>query len=241
MKKKSQSLGRPTDPYPGDWAELKAALADTLRAYNTYQIGSGDFAGRSPEEWLALKVGAGWRALIADDTLLDSAFCDQKSYTVHRRTIRIGPRRFTHPELDQRPDVTSVEVALPWRRAERPLFRIDPESPWLRLEIDQAYAADSLAGVQASKRRQRASAEGIKRLEAVGPEIDAFELVRTEHFSPISPVNNPIQLVDLSDGSVLRLAQARNDAGTGLKDTAEERWKRQMSELERWEGRTRAS
>jgi hypothetical protein len=76
MAKKTQAVGKPPAPYPGDWDRFCATVLELIQAHNLRPVG-GAWAGRSPQAWFSEKVEAGWRPTAVEASALDAAFAEE--------------------------------------------------------------------------------------------------------------------------------------------------------------------
>ena len=173
MATKTQTLGRPPLPYPGDWEDFCRTLNGLIRAHNHRPIG-GARKGKSPESWFAQKVKEGWRPASVAPTDLDAAFANQDSRRVDRGVLKIGGKRYTHEHLVALPSRTSVDLALPWRRGAPPLARI--QGSWVYLEPEKLYPARWIEGAKASSARQRRQSAHVSGLAREAPVVDPVKL-----------------------------------------------------------------
>ena len=173
MAAKTQTVGKPPRPYPGDWDGFCRTVQGLIRSHNHRRVG-GARLGRSPEDWLARKVEDGWRAIHVDPLALDAAFSDPDSRRLDRGVLKIHGRRYTHEGLAVLPSRTVVDLALPWRRNAPPLARVGGE--WVYLEPEQVYPARWVEGARDSSRRQRRQAQYVSSLAREAPAVDPVAL-----------------------------------------------------------------
>lgn len=172
LAKKTQALGKPPQPYPGEWEAFRDTVKELVRAHNHRPVG-GQWAGRSPAAWFEEKVQAGWRPVGAEPCELDAAFSDTDSRRIDRGVLKINGRRFTHERLVALPSRTVIDLALPWRRDAPPLARID--GSWVYLQPDAAYPARWIEGARESGRRQAQLNRHVSALAKDAPAIDPVE------------------------------------------------------------------
>lgn len=173
MAKKTQTVGKPPHPYPGDWCEFCRTLAGLIHAHNHRPVGGGR-GGRSPQDWLAQKSAEGWRPAQVDAVALDAAFADSDSRRVDRGVLKIGGKRYTHASLTALPSRTVVDLALPWRRGAQPLAKLG--GAWVYLEPETLYPARWIEGARESERRQRRQASHVAGLAKEAPDVDPVAL-----------------------------------------------------------------
>ena len=169
MAKKTQTVGKPPQPYPGSWGEFCATVRGLIGAHNLRPVG-GPWAGASPQDWFREKVDAGWRPAVVDELALDAAFADSDSRRVDRGVLKINGNRYSHPELTALPSRTVVDLALPWRRDTPPLARIGGN--WVYLAREVLYPARWVEGARESNRRQKAQNRHVSRLARDAAEVD---------------------------------------------------------------------
>lgn len=170
LAQKTQTVGRPPQPYPESWQEFCADLQGLIGAYHNRPVG-GPWRGRSPNEWLHEKVAAGWRSSQVEPLSLDAAFSDHDTRRVDRGVVSVKGQRFTHPALTALPSRTVVDLALPWRRGAAPLARI-PQIGWVCLSRDVAFPARWIEGARESRRRQQGQSRYVAGLSKEAPSID---------------------------------------------------------------------
>lgn len=176
MRSKTQNVGKPPEPFKGPWAEFCDLLAAGLKVFNRTPVG-GQWAGRSADDWLQMKVDAGWRPAQVAPSTLDAAFCDFETRLVLKGVLSIGGETYHHPVLSGLPSRTKVTIARPWRRGADPLFR-DPHGSWAYLERELALPAMWPEGAKESARRQLSHVRAIKALAAEAPQIDPLAITR---------------------------------------------------------------
>lgn len=172
LAKMTQALGKPPQPYPGEWEEFRDTVQELVRAHNHRPVG-GLWADRSPAAWFAEKVEAGWRPVGVEPCELDAAFADTDSRRIDRGVLKINGRRFTHEALVALPTRTVVDLALPWRRDAPPLARIN--GGWIYLRPDAPYPARWIEGARESGRRQTQLNRHVSALAKDAPTIDPVE------------------------------------------------------------------
>jgi len=175
MAQKTQSVGKPPQPFPGTWEDFSATLRDLITTYNHRPVG-GLWRDRSPQAWFEEKVASGWRAARVDDASLDAAFSDADSRRLDRGVLKIGGLRYSHERLAALPHRTVVDLALPWRRGRPPLARIDGQ--WVYLAVDAPYPARWIDGARESSRRQTRQSAHVRALANDAPAIDPVDLKR---------------------------------------------------------------
>lgn len=172
MAKKTQNVGKATQPYRGSWEAFCRQVDNMIRGFNDQPVG-GQWKGRSPQAWLAEKIAAGWRPAVIDPLALDSLFSDRETRRVERGgVVKIGGERWTHPTLATIPARTVIQLAMPWRRGEAPLFQA-PGEGWAYLSREIALPAEWTEGAQESRLRQCGHAKRIGKMAKVAPSLDA--------------------------------------------------------------------
>jgi hypothetical protein len=170
LAKKTQTVGQPPAPYPGSWEDFKREVLGLTGAFNNQPVG-GQWADKSPAQWLEAKVDAGWRPTHVDPLELDAAFCDHDSRRIDRGVIRYRGERYSHPALAALPHRRIVDLAVPWRRGAPPLAKI-PEQGWVALEREMAVPGRWQQGARLSARRQKAYEDTVARMAGEAPTID---------------------------------------------------------------------
>jgi hypothetical protein len=154
MAKKTQTVGKPPQPYPGSWGEFCATLQDLIAAHNLRPVG-GPWDGRSPEEWFQDKVAAGWRPATVDPPALDAAFADPDSRRVDRGVLKIkaaGTPTRASPPCPRAPSSTwrclGVETPSRWRGSTA------PGSIWSAISPTRRAGWKGLGNPAAARRRR---------------------------------------------------------------------------------------
>ncbi len=173
MAKKSETLGKPPEPYPGTWNDFCGVLRGLIAAQNLRPVG-GLWANRSPDDWYRQKHADGSRPATVDPLALDAAFADQDSRRVDRGIVKVRGERYTHSRLAALPSRTIVDLALPWRRASAPLARIDGE--WVALEREIALPARWIDGAHEAGRRRKAQDRHVRALAKDAPKLDPVDV-----------------------------------------------------------------
>jgi hypothetical protein len=199
MAKKTQAVGKPPAPYPGDWDRFCARVLELIQAHNLRPVG-GTRGGRSPQDWFVEKVADGWRPTAVDPSALDAAFADTDCRRVDRGVLKINGQRYSHEAIAALPARTVVDLALPWRRGARPLARVGGE--WVYLEPETLYPARWIEGARESSRRQAAQTRHVGALAKDAPRLD--------------PVRTKIEWAKRQDGAVRAAARHRLDLGADV-------------------------
>jgi hypothetical protein len=173
LASKTQTVGKPPEPYPGSWEEFCGVLKGLIAAYNLRPVG-GLWANRSPDDWFRQKHAEGWRPASVDPLALDAAFAYHDSRRVDRGVIKVRGERYTHESLAALPSRTIVDLALPWRRGSLPLARI--RGAWVELEREVVFPARWIEGAHESGRRKRAQDHHVHALAKDAPHVDPVEV-----------------------------------------------------------------
>jgi hypothetical protein len=234
MAKKTQTVGKPPKPYPGDWEAFCATVRDLIHAHNLRPVG-GAWAGASPETWFEGKVEAGWRPARVDGLALDAAFADTDSRRVDRGVLKIAGKRYSHPTLAALPSRTVVDLALPWRRDAPPLARI--AGAWVYLQREVLYPARWVEGARESSHRQKAQNQHVSGLARDAARVDPVAAkLRWASRTAKTPIRSSTLSLDLgaeiADRATARRAAQETDAAPSR---AELRRAREMALTERLE------
>lgn len=234
MAKKTQSVGKPTAPFSGDWDQFCAVVGELIRAYNFRPVG-GAWANRSPESWLSEKISNGWRPVTVAPAELDAAFAESDSRRVDRGVLKIAGRRYTHDLLAALPSRTVVDLALPWRRGAAPLANLG--GSWVYLQPERLYPARWIEGARESSRRQKLQADHVAALKRQAPLIDPVQIkiewARQQGRSPVTPASPPVDLGE--DVRELGKAVRPTSEAPSQLTAAERRRAREMALTERLE------
>jgi hypothetical protein len=238
LAKKTQALGKPPQPYPGDWEQFCSTVKELIKAHNHRPVG-GPWAGRSPETWFGEKVHAGWRPARVDPSALDAAFADTDCRRVDRGVLKINGQRYSHEALVSLPSRTVVDLALPWRRGAAPLARVD--GAWVYLRPETLYPARWIEGARESGRRQTQLNRHVSALAKDAPKIDPIE-TKLRWAARLEPATIPLALPPLDLGGELhaRATVMRQPAPVpAAPPAAEQRRARELALTERLEAQQR--
>jgi hypothetical protein len=223
MTKKTQTVGRPPEPYAGSWDEFRQMLAGLLIGFNARPYQRQDGKSSAAARFKA-KVEAGWRPITVDPLIIDAAFSDRKELRIDRGTIKIGDRRFHHTALDSLPHRTKLTVALPWRRGGSPVLQL-PDGQWIGAHEDIPYLAEWKDGAKEAARRKRRYQKAASTLAGTAPQYDpvaaSLEIAARE-----VPLQIPGRADRLDGGGELRaIADGRAGASPSPTMTEQERAK----------------
>lgn len=234
LAKKTQTVGRPPKPYPGDWAEFCGAVQSLIAAYHLRPVG-GLWGDRSPQDWLRTKIDEGWRVVAADTADLDAAFSDQDSRRLDRGIVKINGVRFSHPELDRLPHRTVVDLALPWRRTMPPMAKV--RGHWIYLQRDIPVPARWIAGAQEADRRQVSQNRFVSSLGREAARVDPVSIKARLAAQAVALVPPKAMKLDLGSANAERRADgleaSRADAEAAKRAAAKRA--REMSLTEKLE------
>lgn len=172
MKKRIENVGKAPTPYPASFEAFCAQTDLLMLGWGDRPVG-GQWGKKSPMHWFADKVEAGWRPSIIDPLVIDCLFSDKETRRVEKGgVVNFKGERWTHPTLASFPARTVVQLALPWRRGEAPLFQA-PGEDWAYLSRELSLPADWIEGAHESHRRQKAHAQRIHKMAKAVPALDA--------------------------------------------------------------------
>lgn len=171
LDKKVQRVGREAKPYPGSVEEFEAEFFLRLRDFESWEIGSGPFKGRSPTQIYRDHVAQGWRPVTVNRLALDCAFAKQiGDRKVDRGTITIGPNRFRHPDLAGLSG-RRVPLVQPYRRDAWPLADL-PGFGWVALEPEMLSLPGEIDGAIQTARMQKHHSGRSRKLKATANRVD---------------------------------------------------------------------
>jgi hypothetical protein len=237
MDKKIQRLGKKAAPFWGPVEEFEREFHLRLADFQSWPIGSGPFAGRSPMQVYHDHVANGWRPVRVNRLALDCAFAKQVGMRkIDRGVITIGPDRYHHPELAAFTG-RRVRIVKPYRRGSWPLAEL-PELGWVALEPELLTLPGDISGAIEASRQQTTRRKAVRRLESKAAPVDP--LANAEDRVVRLPTSAaPAPLVDvLMSPEAERFAGARIEADRKRADlqSAEQRLiARQKAETERLE------
>jgi hypothetical protein len=234
MRKKTTNHGREPTPFPGDEAQLRAAL-NTALAYYHVKPQTGHLAGASPNDCFARFVADGWTATLLDPQELAVAFSHQEV-----KPVRAGGR-FRLNGTDYRADALQ---ALAGRKVlvRRPMFG-DRETLFVFTEFGEfvsiatpetTYAFGAEAGAGEQGRRAAALNRQVRALEAearpavAGGEKAIAEVVEL-YGAPVRAL--PPETVVRLDPEYSAAARMAKNAPARLSDEADRKQARREEEF----------
>ena len=243
INKKTQTVGKPPKPYDGTFEEFVAEAKLRIADFESWEIMSGPFAGKSPREHFADHVASGWRPITVNGMALDSSFCDFETRRIDRGAVKVGTwGRCHHPELASLNGRT-LEIALPWRRDGYPLAKL-PELGWVHLEPEMYHLPQMIDGAIDASRSQRNFNKATRRKG--GALVDAAANINTRVAQlPTSAAPAPLMDVMLSTEAE-NFAGARIAADRAARDAPSEaerkaaRLMHETEELERYLARKKS-
>lgn len=233
---KVQTVGRPRSPYPGTFEQFVDEANRRILDFESWEIGSGPFEGRSPAGIYADHVAAGWRPVAVDPAAIDAAFCKRESRRVKQGVISFQGERWVHPEL---PTVNGrrVTLAIPYRRGAWPLVDL-PGLGWAYLQPEMLHLPGDIAGAIESSRLQRREVRAVAELRRAAGSID-LAANRNDRVTALPTRAAPAPLIDvLMSSEAEALASAAEGAAQRLlsaPSAAERRRARLMAETEELE------
>jgi hypothetical protein len=153
MNKKTQTVGKPPAPYPHHFERFIAEAEKRIADFESVELRSGPFKGRSPEQIYADHVAAGWRPVSVHPAALSAAFWERRTRLVDKGVVSIDGTRYRHPEL-ARLNRRTVTVAVSWQRGAWPVVEL-PELGWAYLEPEMYHLPGTVDGAIESGRLQR--------------------------------------------------------------------------------------
>lgn len=236
MNKKTQAVGKPTAPYPGTFEEFCEEALLRIQDFESWEIRSGPFKGKSPTQCYQEHCDNGWRPVTVNTLALDAAFSKPAQPMVRQGALSIGGTRYRHPELAAL-NGRKATVALPWRRGAYPLVKL-PDNGWAALEPEMLHLPGDIAGAIESGRMQKHNDKTTSALcRSVKPADLRQNLQDRVTALPTSAAPAPLIDVMLSSeaeefaGARLNAEQRRIDAPT----EEQRRIARQMAETEELE------
>lgn len=234
MNKKVQTVGRPRPPYPGSFADFVAEANKRILDFESVEIASGPFKGRSPAQCYQDHVEAGWRPVRVHPNALDAAFCKRDTRRVDRGTVSIDGTRYFHPELPNRRTVT---IALPYRRGALPLVDL-PDFGWTYLNQEMLHLPGDIAGAIESSRLQSRDVRRVGELRRHAGSIDLRQNL-DDRVAELPTRAAPAPLIDILMSSEAETIAAAREAGDrrllAAPTEAERRRARRMAETEELE------
>ncbi len=218
LKPLIETVGKPTEAYPGTIQALFADLERAIAVFNATPRDGRD--GRSATDLWQAAVNAGWRPAKADLATLTEVMSRPLTRTVKRGAIRIGNHDYTSDSLTWRFDLEGERVTVQ--------VPIDPELGWPPAVYDPAGAFVGLvqkklpfqwndpAGAHESTRLKALRRQGARALEDEAPPADVARDVQKfleRHGPPPDPPAGEIRELAGERG---RAAEARRLSGAQI-------------------------
>ena len=171
MKKKTQSVGKPVLPFPGDYEHLIEAVRNAVRLYNrTPQDALG---GISPDDAWEIAISDGWQPRKADTSILIEALCKKLERTVTRGAIRLNGKAYTGDDLMRRADLEGEKVTVSTSLFGFPPAVYDRSGQFVcEIHEDVAFHPLDPAGAREAGRRKTLRNQGGRELLAQHPPAD---------------------------------------------------------------------
>lgn len=205
QKKKTQNDGRLPEPFEGSWEDFSATVAGLVEHYHQRAIG-GQWADKSPNQWLQTKIDDGWRPILPRQFALEMAFCERKTVKLGKNGVRYNSKRYWHPEFGMLPGRGDIELLIPWRKDLDPIALL-PTGP-AKLSEDMPFPANDVSGAVESGRRQQDYKRAVARLDKDVPTVDpvSVKLRMARHGDKIAIPGRPRFLDQGADIHQLRPA-----------------------------------
>jgi len=212
MRKKTQSVGKPAQPFKGTIEDLIRAIQQAIAHYNATPQDALD--GAIPDEAWQSAISAGWRPRKADQATLAETFCRRIVRTVTRGAVKIDNLSFTAEELWRRADLEGEKVTVAVSLFGFPPAVFDRSGTFVcLLQEDQAYHPLNPAGAVESARRKRIRSQGARELLAAHPPADLGDYRRrflAQHAPVIEPAAGALIALPGERGKAV---EARRQAG----------------------------
>lgn len=208
MNKKTQTVGKPPAPYPGSFEEFCEEALLRITDFQSWELRSGPFKGKSPRGCYQEHVAAGWRPITVNPDVLDATFSKQKSLIVRQAAVQISGTRYRHPELAGL-NGRRVTVAIPWRRGAFPLVQVEP-GQWRALEPEMLHLPGTIDGAIEASRMQVAADKSVRALGRGTQPIDLSQNIR-QRVTALPTAAAPAPLMD-----VMLSSEAESFAGARI-------------------------
>lgn len=192
MNKKTATVGKPTEPFPGTIAELRTAISHCLSLYELSQQ-SGTLKGRSPRQSYAAAIEAGWQRIDIDTRELHTVFASDELRRPRQGYISFGGDKWTCRELHAFLG-DSVIVRAPKFEEASMLPLLEPTSRKIIGYASRAtyYGVLDPAGARAASDMARTHRAAILELDQAAPDVNANEEIARVGGAAAPSVSAPI-------------------------------------------------
>lgn len=171
MKKRTASVGKPTEPFDGTLEDLARTLQAFLKAYSMLPQ-RRQLKGKSPDTAYNEAIRAGWQRTTFNADELRVIFSTQETRIVRQGVISFDGRKWTCDELHTYLG-SKVTVCAPKYESATRLPLLDDGGALLGFAMpERDYALMDPAGARESARRDRAHKGAIQKLARRAPDID---------------------------------------------------------------------
>ena len=170
--KKTEKVGRPTEPFPGGIDELRAAIASHLTLYEISPQ-RGALKGRSPRQAYEAAIAAGWQRIAIDPRELYVAFATDELRIPRQGYISFAGDKWTCPELQSYLGERII-VRAPKFDSPAVLPLLDAKTRDVNGFAQRARRFDMLdpAGAREAATMDRRRRAAIRELDRAAPDID---------------------------------------------------------------------
>lgn len=225
INRKTQQVGRPTAPFPGDFDLFTRLVQLRVQEYNEAPQ-RGKLAGRSPNEVYQSHIDDGFALTKVDRASLIIAFSKREVASVGKFGIRVGGQWWTCDELHYR---SGQKVGVlkgrfrDWPMV--PLFDLDDENTIIGYAApNEAVDGSDPANAREQKRRERLFNTRTRELKKAAPPADIIaDTIANETRLP-PPPQAPV------DGTIVPNPKAA-EIVAGMLEAPEERQARRASKI----------
>jgi DNA-binding transcriptional ArsR family regulator len=207
MRKKTQTHGKPPEPFVETAAEIVRRIHTILEITNREPMPA--LGGISPREAFEAHIQIGWQPVRCDRDAFDALICKCETRSLRQGVIQINGQRFYHDELAATV-ADKVDVRIPLRSDANRVGVWDdgqflcwavPDTPFDMLDPE---------GAKEAGRRQRLHLDAVRGINAECPEIDGVaEMADAVGLSPAASVAHRAIVKGGAAADAAALADAR--------------------------------
>jgi hypothetical protein len=216
--KKTASVGKPPEPFPGSIDDFRAAIGACLTLYEG-KPQRGALQGRSPRQAYEGALAAGWQRIAVDARELHTVFAVDELRMPRQGYVSYAGDKWTCPELQAYLGNT-ILLRVPKFDAPTVLPLLDPETRQVIgfAEPARRYAMLDPAGAKAASAMAKTRRAAIRDLDRLAPDIDTnAEIAKLAASVPMLPPAPIAATIGVSD-EAKEIAAGTRPGATATRD-----------------------
>ncbi len=197
MNKKTEKVGRPTKPFPGDIDALRKIIASYMTIYQD-QKQTGDLRNRSPADAYRGAVQEGWQRITVDPNELRSVFAVEKGLKLRKSSFEFGTRKWKCDALTAHIG-KNVTIHIPKFEEPSVIPVMDEAGALIGFaEPEEIFAVLDPRGAREAGRQALLKEKAVRQLDRSAPDVNTTEEIAksAERVSalPAAPIAGTIKV-----------------------------------------------